>query len=607
MFISFCLHGPAASAAEGYENQEHIRSFDVRLAVAADSSVRVRESISYHFVSEKHGIFRDIPVQYTDRLGRNKNLVLDEVTVTDERGVPYRFTLASVGKNRQIKIGDPETLITGDHTYVISYRVHFAIGYFDTVDELYWNATGNEWPVPIRAASVEMVTPAPVRWADWQVACYRGRVGSTASCGSKRDAFFSYADTDQVERIVITSTTEALAPHEGITVAFGFPKGLVSQPTGLDRAILFVRDNPVVLFPMLVFGTMFTLWYRRGRDPQGRGVIIPEYDVPSELSVLEIAGLMRGRIAAKEISAALIDLAVRGYIRIEKTVEDKLIFDTEDYIFHRLEKESPAGSMEERLLNALFSSRQNIQQQLAAEKLMASPLARIFPKLQKLFATKPSEDDARSVKLSDLKNTFHAHVQTLETAALDALVTKKYLVQNPKKLVGKYIGWGVLVLFLAVFFGLIDGLVSGLAMACSAGIYGIFAWLMPQVTRAGALAKEHILGLKEYLQIAEKNRIEFHNAPEKNPALFEKLLPAAMVLGVTALWAKEFADIAIQPPEWYSGPIGTHFSAVSFGSELDSFSETAATSLASVPGSTSGSGGGGFSGGGSGGGGGGSW
>jgi uncharacterized membrane protein len=606
LFISFFLHGASASAAEGYENQEHIRSFDVQLTVAADSSVRVRESISYHFVSEKHGIFRDIPVKYTDRLGRNKNRTR-RGTVTDERGVPYRFTLASVGKNRQIKIGDPEMLVTGDHTYVISYRVHFAIGYFDTVDELYWNATGNEWPVPIRAVSVEMVTPVPVRWADWQVACYRGSVGSTVSCGNKHDTLFPYADADQVESIVITSTAEALAPYEGITVAFGFPKGLVSQPTRLDRATLFVQDNPVVLFPILVFGTMFTLWYRRGRDPQGRGVIIPEYDVPSGLSILEIAGLMRNRISVKEISAAIIDLAVRGYIRIEKTIEDKLIFDTEDYIFHRLEKEPPAGSMEEHLLNALFSSQLNIKQQLAVKKLMTSPLTRIFPKLQGLFAGKMSKNDERSVKLSDLKNTFHTHVQALETVALDALVAKKYLAQNPKKLVGKYIGWGVLALFLTVFFGLIDGLVSALAVAFSAAIYGVFAWLMPQVTREGALAKEHILGLKEYLQIAEKNRIEFHNAPEKNPALFEKFLPAAMILGVTALWVKEFANIAIQPPEWYSGPIGTHFSAVSFGSELDSFSSAAATSLASVPGSASGSGGGGFSGGGSGGGGGGSW
>jgi uncharacterized membrane protein YgcG len=224
--------------------------------------------------------------------------------------------------------------------------------------------------------------------------------------------------------------------------------------------------------------------------------------------------------------------------------------------------------------------------------------------LKALFSKDEYNDD---VKLSQLKNKFYTHVSLIETAVLDSLVLKRYLIQNPKNLLGRYIGAGAAAPVLIVVFGLIHGVIGVFSAAFSATIYFIFSWLMPRVTQSGALLKEQILGLKEYLQIAEKNRIEFHNAPAKSPELFEKLLPAAMVLGVTAIWAKEFADISMEPPQWYSGPVGTHFSVVSFSSDLNSFSTATTSSLASAPGGSSGSGGGGFSGGGGGGGGGGSW
>lgn len=574
LFIPLLLSIPGDVAAQDlYYNQEYISDFKVELTVDKDSSVLVRETISYHFVSPRHGIFRDIPVEYTDRYGRNKNLVIDEVTVTNKEGKTYPFTITREGRNQQIKIGDPDRTVNGDLTYVISYRTHYALGYFENFDELYWNATGNEWPVPILSASVVMVAPAPVQWSSWRLSCYVGPTGSTASCGNKSD--FAYTDETPVGAVKFSYDT-VLTPGEGVTVAFGFPEGLVKQPTLSDQMLLFLKDNLIVFLPVFVFVMMFTLWYRRGRDPRGRGIIIPEYDIPAGLSPLEITGLLHNRIPAKEISAAIVGLAVGGYIRIEKKIEKKLFFDKEEYELQRLEKKPEEKSLDEVLLNALFSS----------------------------------QSAGKIVKLSALKDKFYKKIGGIEAAVLDSLVSKKYFVQNPNILSQKYVAWGmvwvILIVVLAVL-GLIHSVIGGLSVALSVILYFVFAWLMPRVTREGALLKEQILGLKEYLQIAEKNRIEFHNAPEKSPELFEKLLPAAMVLGVTAIWAKEFEDIYLKPPEWYSGPIGSNFSALSFGSDLDSFSSVAASTLASTPGGSSGSGGGGFSGGGGGGGGGGSW
>jgi len=110
------------------------------------------------------------------------------------------------------------------------------------------------------------------------------------------------------------------------------------------------------------------------------------------------------------------------------------------------------------------------------------------------------------------------------------------------------------------------------------------------------------------LQIAEKDRLNFHNAPDKKPEIFENLLPYAMVFGVEELWAKEFKSIFITPPNWYEG--SNSFNVVNFGADMAIFNSLAAGAISSSPhsgGGMSGSSGGGLSGGGGGGGGGGSW
>jgi uncharacterized membrane protein len=144
-----------------------------------------------------------------------------------------------------------------------------------------------------------------------------------------------------------------------------------------------------------------------------------------------------------------------------------------------------------------------------------------------------------------------------------------------------------------------DGWVIFVSIIVSLAIWFIFFRLMTAKSVKGVTAKEYLLGLKEYLQIAEKDRINFHNAPEKKPEIFEQLLPYAMVFGVVEIWAKEFEDIYTIAPKWYEGN-STGFNAAGFGREMSVFSALATTSFSSTP-AGSGSGGTGFSGGGGGG------
>jgi len=118
---------------------------------------------------------------------------------------------------------------------------------------------------------------------------------------------------------------------------------------------------------------------------------------------------------------------------------------------------------------------------------------------------------------------------------------------------------------------------------------------MPARTKKGVHAKEHILGLKRYLSVAEKERLKFHNAPEKNPTHFDHLLPYAMALGVEEDWADQFEDLHRKPPSWYDDGQGGVFNAIVFTRAINNFSSAANTNLTSKPSSASS----GFSGGGS--------
>jgi uncharacterized membrane protein len=129
---------------------------------------------------------------------------------------------------------------------------------------------------------------------------------------------------------------------------------------------------------------------------------------------------------------------------------------------------------------------------------------------------------------------------------------------------------------------------------------------MPKRTLAGAKLAKQVLGLKLYLNVAEKDRLEFHDAPAKTPERFEKLLPYAIALGVETQWAKQFEGIYNTPPSWYNDRYGT-FSTLALVGSLNHFHSVSSSTLSSSPHSSGSGFSGGSSGGGFGGGGGGSW
>jgi uncharacterized membrane protein YgcG len=148
-----------------------------------------------------------------------------------------------------------------------------------------------------------------------------------------------------------------------------------------------------------------------------------------------------------------------------------------------------------------------------------------------------------------------------------------------------------------------------------------FSWMKAH-TLEGRRITDEIEGFRQYLGVAEEDRLNAMNPPEKTPELFEKFLPYAVALDVENAWAARFAELLAQMPEpiasdWYSDRKDRNDNPATFANYLGSALNNTIASASTPPGSSgsdsssssssSGSDGGGSSGGGGGGGGGSGW
>ncbi|HYE77307.1 MAG TPA: DUF2207 domain-containing protein, partial [bacterium] len=150
LFLTLTCWLPRAAWAQGGFDWELDR-FDVHLKIQPDGSFLVTETIVADFSRDPHhGIFREIPYAYR-RSGTQYNVRLQVRNVTDEHGRRHPFEQSRGEGRLRLKIGSAATLVNRPTTYVITYAVQRALLSFNTHDELYWNVTGNEWPIPIES------------------------------------------------------------------------------------------------------------------------------------------------------------------------------------------------------------------------------------------------------------------------------------------------------------------------------------------------------------------------------------------------------------------------------------------------------------------------
>ncbi len=581
ILFSFAQYYESVSAQEANISEEKIDNYNILMRVEKNGDLSVSERIDYDFGNlDRHGIYRDIPTVLNQQ-GKKVRLKISDIAVTDEQGKDLSFETSSNGGVLQIKIGDADKLITGKHSYIIDYSIEKPFVFLESVDRLSWNAIGSFWKVPIYSATVEIKLDPELTPALQNATCYFGAWGSTQACNSTESALLYKISN--------------LESYSGVTVDLDFQKGTIPPPTREEIFFAALKKWWGVIIPILVFIFLYRHWSRHGRDPKGKGTLITEFDAPDKLSPAEVGVVLDERAHNKDIWSSLIDLAIRGYIKITR-LEKTGLLSTEDYLLERKKGiEGLQNEFEILLLESLFKRQTDITS--------LKDLKKVFQK--KLEEN--SDDLLESVKLSDLKYKFASDLTTIQTSLYKEVVQKGYFPKNPETTKGIFLGIGIFALVMSIvsagFLLNFDNVVLLVSLIVASCLFFVFSPLMSKRTEKGVAAKEHILGLKNYLNVAEKDRINFHNAPEKNPDIFEKYLPFAMALGVEKEWAKQFEDLSLNNFSWYSSSAGSNFSSIALVSSLSSFSTTANQTLSA----THSSGGGGSVGGGGGGGGGGSW
>jgi len=545
------------------------------ITVNPDGSALVNETITLNFVGEWHGIHRTIPIEYPGPNGTNYQLFVNVTSITDENGAKLKYDSSISGAYRDLKIYIPDA-INATRTVEIAYRVRNGTRFFESYDEFYWNVTGNDWPVPVDHGGASVHFPDAAN-ESLRAQAFTGVYGST-----ERDA------TAKVEGSTAEfETNNPLPMRGGLTIDVYIPKGVLKEPGRLTKLFWFIGGNPAVFLPLVTLAVMLLLWWYKGRDPDPGISVAPMYEPPAGVSPAECGTLLDDRIHPRDITSTIVDLAVRGFIKIEETDEKGLLFHHKDYIFHLLQKPRDWHG-------------------LAPHELVM--LVNIFP------------GDITETRLSSLRNRFYTAVPVVRADIMSALKQKGIYRLDPESANGYSAGAAFCILLpfaifqymhWADFFSSVPVLI--VCLLISALVWWLFAREMTAKTLKGSRIHTAVLGFQEFM-----NRVDAERLKVMPPDTFEKFLPFAMALGVEHHWAQAFAGIIKDPPSWYVGPgygYGMGFNPIFFSSSMHGMATDMHQVFVSSPrASSTGSGwsgagggfggGGGFSGGGFGGGGG---
>jgi len=643
--VALLLVAPAgaAQAAGGEAMQSFAAAYDVQ----ADGSMKVTETITWRFPAgqQRHGIVRNIVVRmgYNNEENRYRYYDLTDVAVSSPSGAPDAFSVNDYGAAKQIRIGSASEYTSGTQVYKVSYTLHNVLNPItadgkpatgtapaDTV-ELNYNVFGANELTERDRASVTVNAPA----AATKVLCYSGPSGSTTQCsGSAGDpSRFSAGPLASGDAMTVIASYPASAfgdVHADVRTG-GAGSTVGSEAAPAVNAAAWIGG---IGAPVLALAVMGMLVWTRGRDeryaeltpglspvpspaggPNGPGAtsatgatgttgapatvrggsptVAVQFQPPKGVQPGMVGTIIDETANPIDVSATVIDLAVRGFLRIEEN-EGGGMFSRTDWTLTRLDP--PAGERllpyERSLLDGIFSTRGDV------------------------------------VQLSELKNTFASTLKSIQRQMYQEVVTRGWFRSSPQTQRGVWQGLGVVIAVLGgllLFYGrpaisaiLGGGFSGGVALGIGLVLAGAIVWVlggrMAAKTAEGSAVLAQSLGFKEYLTTAEAGQIAFEEASN----VFSRYLPYAVVFGVADRWARTFAEVARaaevanQPllmPTWYvwSGNAFPDFTSIAAG--VESFSTTSTGTFTSTPGSSgsSGFGGGGFSGGGGGGSSSGSW
>lgn len=598
---------PAAAAPDQTSGRE-ITRYDVTASLTADGVMTVGLDFDFDFGDDPgHGPYLTLPtrVYYDDSSDRAFRYT--DISASSSTGAPAQVNREESDTALILRIGDPDVdNVSGVQTYHVQYTVDGLVNPANAQhsgDELYWNVIGAGWDIPLGDLAVQVTGPAPIEGA----VCFAGPTGSTDPCTSA--AFDGSSSTFTQNLVPVGSQFSTVTGWPAGTFP-GVEPILVDKPDPLAPVRPVSPLGVVALVVLVVGGILAVRRVRRtGRDRaylgltpglrpadnqpgaasgyrDRREVVSVQFQPPEGVRPGEVGTLVDEKADPVDVTATLVDLAVRGWLRIEEVPRSNPKKKANDWTL--VQTRNRDGSLlpfEDTLLREIFTS-------------------------------------ATAVKLSDLKTTFASSMAQVQDGLYTHVTEKGWFRSNPKAVRAAWRAVGVVLVVIGVgltLFAFASGVsVTGIALVPIAlAIVGVLVVALgnaaPARTEDGTAVLAQSLGFRRYLATAEANQLKF----EEGEDIFSRYLPYAIVFGLADRWARVFSELAAQgravaQPGWYVGgyyPGQNIFWATAFASSLDRFSSIATEAIsAPTPGSSGGSGfSGGFSGGGVGGGGGGGW
>ena len=627
LFWLAALLVPAAANAE-----ERILDYRSDVAVQPDGSLLVTETITVRAEGDqiRRGIYRDFPTRYKSRRGSQVRVGFELLGVTRD-GATEPAATEPIANGVRVRVGQEDVFLPPrEYRYAIRYRTTRQIGRFTNFDELYWNITGNGWVFPIDRVEARITLPSPAAFS--QRAVYtgpRGATGKQARVVSERPGE------------IVFQTTGPLGAYEGLTVAVAWPKGVVADATSDQQWRWWLADyGPPILGVLALAGILgfyVYAWKRAGRDPRP-GTVVPLFSPPDNLSAAAMRYIWKMKADNRAFASALVAMGVKGHVRLVE--EDGGWLSSDKTRIERLAGSTPLAADEEAALRELASTGSSIVMEQKNHAKFSSAKKGMEEVLQtayggKLFhrnwgwaiagllllltgwwlvaAAIVASAGARDLAMVAIPAGALVVTVLLALVIQDSSGTGKCLLSILAVLAGTVaVALGFAVIPAAIQTGWWQPI--ALPLLALPVVISAF-WWMSAPTKEGRAVLDRISGFKQYLSIAERERLNRMTAPEDTPEVFERYLPYAIALGVENRWADRFRDVlaaaSLQGQAhafgWYSGSRSPWNDAGGFVGDVGSSLASSVSSASTAPGSSSGSGGGGSSGGGGGGGGGGGW
>ena len=569
---------------QAFAENFYIENYDVNILVNKNKQAQITEDIDVFFTNPSHGLMRKIPYQ------------LAKITGVYVEG--DKFKTMDNPKTVTIRIGDPNKYVKGKKHYKIAYTY----SYHDNKNEFYHNIIGTDWRVPINKVHFRVEMPENINPDKTGLSI--GREGT--------EGFTGGAEYKIKGKVMTGETFRPLAPREGITVRTELPVGYFRK--------YYNKTNIITLAVMFILTliTFFT-WFKYGKEDKVISVVT--FDVPKGVkNALEAEMFMNEKVTSTGIIALIIELAYKGYIKIEPTKKTFNLTKLKNW-------DGDKNDIERRIMTAIFGDATTVQTSgLSTSHRFYGGYEKIMETMEnnrpKMLYEKQNEKLTHRVNLCVLGIVFCsllffsgfnlAPFFDFEMLSIGATLLLLAL--------GFYKEWdclfttGLTLLggYLLLVIGAMGYMSSeylpyiGASLVCIT-IASICATNMPKKTKIVNDIIGQLQGLKKYIKTAEKHQLE--QMINDNPDMFYNILPYAYVFGVSDIWMNHFKGM-VDFKVFREDRFDNFTSAISIATKPSfangGYSSSSGSSSGGISYSSS-SGGGGHSGGGGGGGGGSSW